>query len=139
MLNKEIIEKHGGNIWFYSEINKGSEFHFTLPRSENTILIIEEHEELQNNYKNLISDKFSSYKIKFSKNGSDATDAAVKLARAYTGRDLIAICADHPFFSVSDWFIGIHSRYRTGFDQPAAPNANRVADVSDQESVTNVR
>jgi glutamate-1-semialdehyde 2,1-aminomutase len=44
--------------------------------------------------------------VKFAKNGSDATDAAVKLARAYTGRDLIAICADHPFFSVGDWFIG---------------------------------
>lgn len=44
--------------------------------------------------------------VKFAKNGSDATDAAVKLARAYTGRDLIAICGDHPFFSVSDWFIG---------------------------------
>jgi glutamate-1-semialdehyde 2,1-aminomutase len=44
--------------------------------------------------------------VKFCKNGSDATNAAVKLARAYTGRDLIAICADHPFFSVEDWFIG---------------------------------
>jgi glutamate-1-semialdehyde 2,1-aminomutase len=44
--------------------------------------------------------------VKFCKNGSDATSAAVKLARAYTGRDLIAICADHPFFSVDDWFIG---------------------------------
>jgi glutamate-1-semialdehyde 2,1-aminomutase len=44
--------------------------------------------------------------VKFCKNGSDATSAAVRLARAYTGRDLIAICADHPFFSVDDWFIG---------------------------------
>lgn len=44
--------------------------------------------------------------VKFGKNGSDATNAAVKLARAYTGRDLIAICGDHPFFSVDDWFIG---------------------------------
>ena len=44
--------------------------------------------------------------VKFAKNGSDVTTAAVKLARAYTGRDLIAICADHPFFSVDDWFIG---------------------------------
>lgn len=44
--------------------------------------------------------------VKFCKNGSDATSAAVKLARAYTGRDLIAICTDHPFFSVDDWFIG---------------------------------
>ncbi len=44
--------------------------------------------------------------VKFAKNGSDATSAAVKLARAYTGRDLVAICSDHPFFSIDDWFIG---------------------------------
>ncbi|HCV42162.1 MAG TPA: glutamate-1-semialdehyde 2,1-aminomutase, partial [Bacteroidetes bacterium] len=43
---------------------------------------------------------------KLAKNGSDANNAAVKLARAYTGRDLVAICGDHPFFSVDDWFIG---------------------------------
>ena len=44
--------------------------------------------------------------VKFTKNGSTAVTAAVKLARAYTGRDLIAICTDHPFFSFDDWFIG---------------------------------
>ena len=44
--------------------------------------------------------------IKFGKNGSDVTTAAVKLARAHTGRDLVGVCADHPFFSVDDWFIG---------------------------------
>jgi len=44
--------------------------------------------------------------VKFGKNGSDALTAAVRLARAYTGRDLVAICAEHPFFSVDDWFIG---------------------------------
>lgn len=44
--------------------------------------------------------------VKFGKNGSDVTSAAVKLARAATGRRLIAYCADHPFFSVGDWFIG---------------------------------
>jgi glutamate-1-semialdehyde 2,1-aminomutase len=44
--------------------------------------------------------------VKFAKNGSDATTAAVRLARAATGRDLIAICADQPFFSTDDWFIG---------------------------------
>lgn len=31
--------------------------------------------------------------VKFAKNGSDATSAAMKLARAYTGRDLVAVCA----------------------------------------------
>jgi glutamate-1-semialdehyde 2,1-aminomutase len=43
--------------------------------------------------------------VKFSKNGSDSTNGALKLARAYTGRDMVGICADHPFFSVDDWFI----------------------------------
>jgi glutamate-1-semialdehyde 2,1-aminomutase len=44
--------------------------------------------------------------VKFAKNGSDVTTAAVRLARAYTGRDMIIRCLDHPFFSVDDWFIG---------------------------------
>ncbi|MGV9817261.1 glutamate-1-semialdehyde 2,1-aminomutase [Nocardia xishanensis] len=43
--------------------------------------------------------------VKFAKNGSDATTAAVRLARAATGRTVIAVC-DQPFFSVDDWFIG---------------------------------
>ncbi len=44
--------------------------------------------------------------IKFAKNGSTATTAAVKLARAFTGRELIAFPGDHPFYSYDDWFIG---------------------------------
>jgi glutamate-1-semialdehyde 2,1-aminomutase len=43
--------------------------------------------------------------IKFGKNGSDAVNGAIRLSRAFTGRDKIGICADHPFFSVDDWFI----------------------------------
>ena len=45
-------------------------------------------------------------RIKFSKNSSTATTAAVKLARAYTGRKLVAFPSDHPFYSYDDWFIG---------------------------------
>jgi len=44
--------------------------------------------------------------VKFTKNGSTSVSAAVKLARAYTGRELVVRCADHPFFSYDDWFIG---------------------------------
>ncbi len=44
--------------------------------------------------------------VKFGKNGSDVTTAAVKLARAYTSRKYIARCGDHPFFAIHDWFIG---------------------------------
>lgn len=44
--------------------------------------------------------------VKFAKNGSNVTTAAVKLARAYTGRKYVAKCAQHPFFTFDDWFIG---------------------------------
>lgn len=44
--------------------------------------------------------------VKFAKNGSDVTTAAAKLARAATGRDMIAVCREQPFFSTDDWFIG---------------------------------
>lgn len=44
--------------------------------------------------------------VKFCKDGSSATTAAVTLARAATGRDVVALCADHPFLSQHDWFIG---------------------------------
>ena len=43
--------------------------------------------------------------VKFAKNGSTVTTAAVKLARAHTGRKYIAVC-NQPFFSYDDWFIG---------------------------------
>jgi glutamate-1-semialdehyde 2,1-aminomutase len=42
--------------------------------------------------------------VKFAKNGSDTTTAALRLARAFTGRQKVAICRQ-PFFSVDDWFI----------------------------------
>lgn len=44
--------------------------------------------------------------VKFAKNGSTVTTAAIKLARAHTGRKLVAIPYDHPFYSYDDWFIG---------------------------------
>jgi glutamate-1-semialdehyde 2,1-aminomutase len=44
--------------------------------------------------------------VKFGKSGSVVTTAAVKLSRAYTGRKHVAMCAEHPFFTYDDWFIG---------------------------------
>jgi glutamate-1-semialdehyde 2,1-aminomutase len=42
--------------------------------------------------------------VKFTKDGSTANTAALRLARAYTGRDMVAMCAEHPFLSYDDWF-----------------------------------
>lgn len=45
--------------------------------------------------------------VRFGKNGSDATTAAIRLARAYTQRDHIAVCGYHGW---QDWYIGSTSR-----------------------------
>lgn len=48
-------------------------------------------------------------KVRFGKNGTDATSAAVRLARAYTGRDRIAVCGYHGW---QDWYIGSTLRFK---------------------------
>lgn len=48
----------------------------------------------------------SAEMVKFAKNGSTVTTAAVKLARAYTKKKYVAFCSDHGFFSYDDWYIG---------------------------------
>lgn len=47
--------------------------------------------------------------VRFGKNGSDATSGAVRLARAATGRELIASCGYHGW---QDWYIGTTTRNR---------------------------
>ena len=45
--------------------------------------------------------------VRFGKNGSDVTSGAVRLARAFTGRDVIAACGYHGW---QDWSIGPTTR-----------------------------
>jgi glutamate-1-semialdehyde 2,1-aminomutase len=47
----------------------------------------------------------SAEMVKFGINGSDSTTAAVRLARAFTNREMVAVCRQHPFLSTDDWFI----------------------------------
>jgi glutamate-1-semialdehyde 2,1-aminomutase len=44
--------------------------------------------------------------VKFAKNGSSSVTGAIKLARAFTGKEVVLRCNQHPFFSYDDWFIG---------------------------------
>ena len=46
-------------------------------------------------------------RVRFGKNGSDATSGAVRAARAFTGRDVILCCGYHGW---QDWFIGTTTR-----------------------------
>jgi len=48
-------------------------------------------------------------KVRFGKNGSDATSGAIRVARAFTGRDRVAVCGYHGW---QDWYIGSTARHR---------------------------
>ena len=49
----------------------------------------------------------SAEMVRFAKNGTDATSAAIRLSRAFTGRKHIAICGYHGW---QDWSIGTTTR-----------------------------
>ncbi len=61
----------------------------------------------------------SAEMVRFGKNGTDATSSAVRLARAFTGRDRIAICGYHGW---QDWYVATTTRNK------GVPKA--VADLS---------
>ena len=46
-------------------------------------------------------------KVRFGKNGSDATAGAIRAARAFTGRERVAVCGYHGW---QDWYIGSTAR-----------------------------
>lgn len=46
-------------------------------------------------------------KVRFGKNGSDATAGAIRVSRAFTGRDHVAVCGYHGW---QDWYIGSTAR-----------------------------
>lgn len=49
----------------------------------------------------------SAEMVRFGKNGSDATAGAIRVARAYTKRDHVAVCGYHGW---QDWYIGSTAR-----------------------------
>lgn len=49
----------------------------------------------------------SAESIRFGKNGSDATSGAIRVARAFTGKDRVAVCGYHGW---QDWYIGSTTR-----------------------------
>lgn len=51
----------------------------------------------------------SAEQVRFGKNGTDATSAAIRLSRARTGRDRVAVCGYHGW---QDWYIGVTTRHK---------------------------
>lgn len=71
-LVKEIIDKHGGQIWFYTQLGEGSEFHFTVTESKNVILLVEDDKDIRTQYKNIIEQALPNFDVKFADNGYQA-------------------------------------------------------------------
>ncbi len=71
-LVREIVERHGGQVWFYSREGKGSEFHFTVPSVENSILIVENNKEDYFKFERLIREQFPQFKVIGADNGFEA-------------------------------------------------------------------
>ena len=72
-------------------------------------------------------------KVRFAKNGSDVTSAAIRLSRAFTGKDNVIVCGYHGW---QDWYIGSTTM------NLGVPNATRSLthsiEYNNIESLTNV-
>ena len=72
-------------------------------------------------------------KVRFGKNGSDATSAAIRLARAYTGKDMVLVCGYHGW---QDWYIG--STTRSLGVPKSTQELTKVFKYNDLDSLTNL-
>lgn len=75
----------------------------------------------------------SAEMVRFGKNGTDATSAAIRLARAYTGRDHIVVCGYHGW---QDWYIGSTTRNK-GVPKSVSALTHKF-DFNNIESLTSI-
>jgi len=73
-LSKQIVEKHSGNLWFYSDEGKGSEFHFTLPAATGFILLVLDDQKKLNEIKQNLHESFPNLQVLTSENAFEALE-----------------------------------------------------------------
>lgn len=71
-LVKEIIDKHRGNIWFYSKENEGTEFHFTLPEAHTKVFVVEDDMVSRKLIVQILKDNLNNCEIIEASNGYEA-------------------------------------------------------------------
>ncbi|MDH3267574.1 MAG: ATP-binding protein [Ignavibacteria bacterium] len=73
-LSKQIVEKHGGNLWFYSTEGKDSEFHFTLPAATSYILLVLQDKEKLDELEKELNKNFPNLKVLKTENAFEAME-----------------------------------------------------------------
>jgi PAS domain S-box-containing protein len=73
-LVKEIIEKHGGEIWVESIYKEGSEFKFTIPVTPSNILLVDDSNTDRLLYSKLLKNFAPDYNIETASSGKEALD-----------------------------------------------------------------
>ncbi|HEX2866209.1 MAG TPA: ATP-binding protein [Ignavibacteriales bacterium] len=71
-LVREIVEKHGGDIWFYSELGKGSEFHFIISEAPNVVILVEDDPNVRTLWVKLVKKTLPDFEIIETSNGYEA-------------------------------------------------------------------
>lgn len=73
-LVKEIIEKHGGQIWVESKPGEGSNFQFTLPVASANILIVDDSKTDRLLYSKILKNITPEYEVEVASNGKEALE-----------------------------------------------------------------
>jgi len=105
-LVKEIIEKHGGQIWFYSEQNVGTEFHFTIPEANLSIAIIEDNKADRLLFIKVIEKNFPSAETFCFQNGFEALAELKKIP------DIIIADHDMPLINGLQFIEGFKEKFQ---------------------------
>ncbi|MEJ5261071.1 MAG: PAS domain S-box protein [Ignavibacterium sp.] len=77
-LVKEIIEKHGGQIWVESKPGEGSNFQFTLPVASANILIVDDSKTDRLLYSKILKNITPEYEVEVASNGKEALEKILK-------------------------------------------------------------
>lgn len=73
-LSKQIVEKHRGNFWFYSQEGKGSEFHFTLPAATSYLLLVLDDKDKLNELEKGLNKNFPNLEVLKTENAFEAIE-----------------------------------------------------------------
>lgn len=128
-LVKEIIMKHNGDIWFFSEENVGTEFHFIIPLASKMLLLVESDEEIKETITSLIKKNYNDVDLIYTDNGFEALNLLGEYFPV-----LIVINGSLPMMNAKQFLESAQSIF-TGFNLPVIVlNNKNKEEINSKES-----